>query len=227
MRPPPSLQTRYLPTSDENTQMISTETVAGYLQRLASNDPTPGGGAVAALHAAQGAALASMVAGFTSGPKYAEVAAEAEDIGHRATKLIDGALHAAQEDERLFGRLAAAYRMPRSDQEQKQARSHAIQQATRSASEPLSAVVHAAADLVRLADRLLSIGNPSVISDVAAAAASARAALAIAVVTLEMNINALSDEQEREPLVLCVQRAEVAMQQADQIFTQVRSGVNV
>ena len=50
--------------------MIGSETISDYVARLASRQPTPGGGAAAALHAAQGAALVAMVARYTSGAKY-------------------------------------------------------------------------------------------------------------------------------------------------------------
>ncbi|MCW4465942.1 cyclodeaminase/cyclohydrolase family protein [Glutamicibacter sp. MNS18] len=206
--------------------MISHETVARYLQRLASNDPTPGGGAAAALHAATGAALASMVAGFTTGRRYADVQKEAEHLAERARSVISVALHAAQEDERLFGQLIAAYQMPRGDGPAKAVRSAAIQQATAGAAEPLVATVQAADEVLQLAERLLVIGNRSVISDVAAAAESARAALSIALVTLEMNINALDDAQQRERLLIAVRRAEAAIIQSEEITRQVRVGVS-
>ena len=205
--------------------MIANETVAGYLERLASQDPTPGGGAAAALHAAQGAALASMVARFTSGPKYAEVETEAAHIAERARSAMCVSLHAAQEDERLFGLLATAYRMPRGAEPERNARSQAIQQATLGATEPLVAIVQVADEVVQLAARLLEIGNRSVISDVAAAAESARAALAIAVATLEMNINALNDVQERERLTITARRADAAILQCEEIAGQLRVGV--
>lgn len=51
--------------------MIATEPIDRYLERLASREPTPGGGAVGALHAAQGAALIGMVARYTTGAGYA------------------------------------------------------------------------------------------------------------------------------------------------------------
>jgi formiminotetrahydrofolate cyclodeaminase len=50
--------------------MIGSEKINDYLTRLASRQPTPCGGAAAALHAAQGAALVAMVARYTSGAKY-------------------------------------------------------------------------------------------------------------------------------------------------------------
>ena len=52
--------------------MIASQSVDRYLDRLASGDPTPGGGAAAALHAAQGAALVAMVARFTTGARFAD-----------------------------------------------------------------------------------------------------------------------------------------------------------
>lgn len=206
---------------------ISTESVAGYLNRLASNDPTPGGGAVAALHAAQGAALASMVAGFSTGERFHDVAAEATMIAQRSQTLMGMALHAAQEDERLFGSLIAAYQLPRADQEAKAARSAAIQQATSAATAPLVITVQVADEVIQLASRLLLIGNRSVISDVAAAAESARAALAIALVTLEMNISALNDDELRERLQITTRRAQNAIAEAEELSRTVRSGVTV
>lgn len=74
--------------------MISSETINEYLTRLASRQPTPGGGAAAALHAAQGAALVAMVARYTTGEKYKQ---HSELVG----RIVSGADHLIVESLRL------------------------------------------------------------------------------------------------------------------------------
>lgn len=204
--------------------MISSETVTSYLERLASKAPTPGGGAAAAMQVAQGAALVSMVAEFTAGPRFRDIEAEAEQIAKRARILMRSALYAAQEDERCFGQLSSAYRMPKDQTVQ---RSAAIQEATVIASEPLVSTVEISAVVVTLAQRLLAIGNPSVLSDVAAAAEAARAATRTAVITLEMNIAALHEQKHRDRLSDTVRQAMTTIAEAEQLSDQVRAAVTV
>ncbi|PRB70310.1 formimidoyltetrahydrofolate cyclodeaminase [Arthrobacter sp. MYb213] len=208
----------------KGTSLISSETVTSYLERLASKAPTPGGGAAAAMQVAQGAALVSMVAEFTAGPRFRDVEAEAEQIAKRARILMRSALYAAQEDERCFGQLSSAYRMPKDQTVQ---RSAAIQEATVIASEPLVSTVEISTVVVTLAQRLLAIGNPSVLSDVAAAAEAARAATRTAVITLEMNIAALHEQKHRDRLSDTVKQAMTAIAEAEQLSDQVRAAVTV
>lgn len=206
--------------------MISTETVTNYLERLASRAPAPGGGAAGALHAAQAAALVSMVAEFTSGPRYAEVQAQAAGIAEEAKKQMREALFAAEEDERLFGLLSTAYALPKDTEEQKASRREAINRATIDAAAPLVATVEVASGVIRLAQELLPIGNRSVSSDVAAAAEAARAALGTALVTLEMNIAAIKDQAEREQLSRATGQASEMIGLAEELSTAVRSAVS-
>ncbi|KUM31062.1 hypothetical protein AQ436_16195 [Arthrobacter sp. EpRS66] len=206
--------------------MITTETVTSYLERLASRAPAPGGGAAAALHAAQAAALVSMVAEFTSGPRYAEVEEQAQLIAKNAKQLMREALFAAQEDERLFGLLSAAYALPKDTEEQKASRREAIRHATIEAAAPLVSTVDLASAAITLAQELLPIGNRSVCSDVAAAAESARAALGTALGTLEMNIAAIKDETERERLGQATTKASEMINHAEELSVAVRSAVS-
>ena len=205
--------------------MISNETVISYLQRLASGAPTPGGGAAAGLHAAQAAALVSMVAEFTSGPRYEAVREQAQQIARQAKAMMRQGLSAAEEDERLFGALGAAYKLPKDNAEQKSLRSAAIQYATIAAAAPLATTVEAAVEVIKLAQRLLPIGNRSVISDVAAAAEAARAALATALATLEMNIGAINDIAQRDRLVQVANQASEAIARAEELSASVRTVV--
>ena len=83
--------------------LIRDEKLGDYLDRLAGRVPAPGGGATAALHAAQGAALLGMVARYTTGPKYAghqvtigRIITEVDELRGIALRLAeaDGVLRA-------------------------------------------------------------------------------------------------------------------------------------
>src|SRR5882757_2024802 len=89
------------------------DTIAVFLDQLAARVPAPGGGATAALHAAQAAALLAMVARYSDGPQYD--AALMERVVAEADSLRSEALGLAEADAAAFGAVAAAYQLPRSD----------------------------------------------------------------------------------------------------------------
>ncbi|AUZ05154.2 MULTISPECIES: cyclodeaminase/cyclohydrolase family protein [Vitreoscilla] len=202
--------------------MIANETVSSYLSRLASNAPTPGGGAVGALHVAHGAALISMVAKFTVGERFEHVQNQIEPLIIQSEQLIEEALLIADQDEYLFNDLIQAYRLPRDTQEQKAYRLQVIQAATKTATIPQIRTVKLSERILQSADTLVLIGNKSVISDVAAAAESAKAALATALVTLEININSIEEKPTKSELIDYAKLAEKLIQFADTITGKVR-----
>src|SRR5208337_1608442 len=87
------------------------DTIAAFLDQLAARVPAPGGGATAALHAAQAAALLAMVARYSTGPRY-----DAELINRivtEADELREDALALAEADADAFSAVARAYQLPR------------------------------------------------------------------------------------------------------------------
>ncbi|MGO4433660.1 cyclodeaminase/cyclohydrolase family protein, partial [Paenarthrobacter sp. RAF9] len=102
--------------------MISSETIQDYLARLAARQPTPGGGAAAALHAAQGAALVAMVARYTTGAKFEQHAALVARVTAAADHLVDQALRLADADEHAFQAVIDSYKLPSDTDELKAAR---------------------------------------------------------------------------------------------------------
>lgn len=177
--------------------MISSETVSSYLTRLAAKQPTPGGGAAAALHAAQGAALVAMVARYTTGAKYEEHAPLVQRITQAADGLVTEALHLADADEQAFQAVIDAYRLPSGTDESKAARTAGIQSALIQAAETPAQLVRVAGDVVDLATELFDVANANVISDVAAAADAARAAATTARVNIDINVVAVKDPDAR------------------------------
>jgi formiminotetrahydrofolate cyclodeaminase len=180
--------------------MISSETITNYLGRLASRQPTPGGGAAAALHAAQGAALVAMVARYSTGSRYEEHAGTVSRIISEADNLIVEALRLADADEHAFQSVIDSYKLPASGDAEREARAVAIRDSLIQAARPPALLIGLAGSVVQLASELFDIANPNVISDVAAAADAARAAATTARVNIDINVVAIKDSEARAAL---------------------------
>ncbi|MEU6129342.1 cyclodeaminase/cyclohydrolase family protein [Saccharopolyspora sp. NPDC047091] len=204
---------------------MRTDSIDTFLQRLASRDPAPGGGATAGLHAAQGAALIAMVARFSDGPKYAEHAAEIDAVLTAADELRGLALDLAERDATAFGAVGAAYGLPKDTAEAKAARSRAIAAALAEASRVPAQVIAVAGRVVGLAERLRPIGNRNVITDVAAAADAARAAAATSRVNAEVNLPGIADPAMRDELAAAIAAATDVLHRADETTTAVREQI--
>jgi len=165
-----------------------------YLAQLASAAPAPGGGSVAALTAAQGAALLAMVLNLTIGrPRFV-----AHDAEQRAIMLEAEALRAActeliDRDARALRTLISTYTLPRGTDAERAARTTTLQERTLLATEVPLAVARAAAALVPLCARLLPIGNPVAVSDIGVAVACAVAAFRSAELNVLINLGQLAD----------------------------------
>ena len=83
-------------------------TITAFLDSLADRTPAPGGGAAAALHLGQAAALMSMVARYSTGPRYAEHAAVIDGICSAADAIREQALHFAEAEWRPSARSSTA-----------------------------------------------------------------------------------------------------------------------
>ena len=180
--------------------MISSETIHDYLARLASREPTPGGGAAAALHAAQGAALVAMVARYTTGTKYEQHAELVTRIIGSADGLVAQALRLADADQHAFQGVIDAYKLPAGTDDLKAARTASIQDALIQAAKTPAQLILLAGAVVDLATELFEVANANVISDVAAAVDAARAAATTARVNIDINVVAIKDTETRSRL---------------------------
>ena len=199
------------------------ETIAAFLGQLAARVPAPGGGATAALHAAQSAALVGMVARYSNGARYdAELMAR---IRTEADILRDQALTLAEDDAAAFGAVSAAYQLPKETAELQEARSAAIAEALIGATRPPGEVIRTALRLIELAEELLPAGNRNVITDVAAAAEAARAAAVTARVNIEVNLRGINDAAIRSELTATADVTDEIMARADRIVAVVRAEI--
>lgn len=195
--------------------MIRDESIESYLGRLASGEPTPGGGATGALAVAEGAGLLAMAARFSA----------AEEDARASEGLIAACLGLADGDERGFGAVAEAFGLPRDTPEDRARRSAAIQAALAEAVQPPRGIVDVAERALDLAERVLDAVNPNVLSDVGAALGCVRGGLTAAAVTLETNLGPLRDEGLEGILRTDVDRADRLVARADALLGRVRAAV--
>ncbi len=149
---------------------------------------------MAALTAAQGAALLGMVLNLTIGdPRFKDhddelraIKAEAEGLRATCTALLD-------RDAAVLRALIATYKLPRATPEEREARDAALQARTLAATEVPLAGVRAAAALAPLCRRLPLLGNPAAVSDIGVAAACALAGLQSAELNVLINLGTLAD----------------------------------
>ncbi|WP_454196610.1 cyclodeaminase/cyclohydrolase family protein [Nocardia sp. Marseille-Q1738] len=165
--------------------------LAQYLNDLAAKIPAPGGGAVAAVHAAQAAALVAMVARYTTRAKDADNRPVVDRIIEAADAARDRALALADADAAAFTAVGAAYKLPKDTAEERAARTAAINAALFEAARVPAAVVDEADEVLSLATELFPIGNPNVVTDIGAAADACRAAAASSQLNIEINLTSL------------------------------------
>ena len=197
---------------------LQQNTITEFLDALAAKVPAPGGGATAAIHLAQAAALVAMVARYTTGPRFAEHADTVDRICERADAERRRAIQLADDDMAAFTAVIEAYALPKGSPERRAATAAA---ATRAAGVP-AAVAAAAVRVVDLAEELLPVANRNVISDIAAAADAARAAATTARVNVEINLSGIGDPLLRESLITRVAQVDAVAGRADSLTARVR-----
>ncbi|MFD7841857.1 cyclodeaminase/cyclohydrolase family protein [Nocardia sp. NPDC059764] len=175
----------------QDTTTFGDSTLREYLDQLAAKVPAPGGGAVAALHAAQGAALVAMVARYTTRAKDADNRPVIDRIIAAADTARERSLALADADAAAFTAVGAAYKLPKESEAEQAARGEAITAALLQAARVPAAVVAEADEIVSLATELLPIGNPNVVTDIGAAADCARSAAASSQLNIAINVASL------------------------------------
>ncbi len=188
--------------------MTLTEQPLGqFLEAVASRRATPGGGSVAALMGALGAALLCMVARLTVGKRgYEAVASEMEALLEKADLLKDQLEKAIEADVEAFNRVMDAYRLPEGE-----GRERALQEALRQATEVPLECARLAADVVILSQIAAEKGNRNLLSDAQMAALAAFAALKGSALNVQINAERLQDsafaEEARRKVARLIEEA--------------------
>jgi len=174
---------------------FATLSISEYARRLASADPTPGGGSASAVAGALGASLVSMVARLTAAsPAFATHADRMRIVAERGERLSSAFLASSDEDVAAFDKVSASYKLAKSTDAERTARTSAIQTALIGASDVPMHVVELALETVRLAVELVDVGNQNAISDAGCAALFAQTAARGAALNIRINIKSIKDE---------------------------------
>jgi len=165
-----------------------------YLEDAASNRPAPGGGSVSAMVGALGMTMAEMALNFTIGKKkFVEVEEKAKALLSAISEARATCQACVDRDVSAYGEVSAAYGMPRATDEEKKARTAAIQSALKTAMQPPLDTFRAVAGVMQAIRDCVDVANPNLISDVGVAAIHARAALEGARLNVEINLAYLKD----------------------------------
>lgn len=180
------------------TPRLASMPIRDFLDELSSESPAPGGGSVAALAGAMGAALASMVAVLSHTKKgFESKHADLDRIAVRAQQLKDQLLAAVDADTDAFDRLLEAMRMSKEDP----SRDLAIADATVGAAEVPLGVLEACPEVIDLCREIARIGLQASLSDAGVGAQVARAAAAGAYQNVCINLGGLASDARKSDLL--------------------------
>lgn len=177
--------------------MFIESTIREYIDMASSGTPTPGGGSVSALAGALGVTMACMASNFTVGKKkYRDVEPQVREILDNLKQSRENLLELTEEDSRAYDKFSKAMALPKGTDEEKKARSAAMQEAVAYAMDVPLEIVRECRDVLRVLTDLVNIANPNLVSDVGVAAILAEAALRGAKLNVEINLGYIKDEKK-------------------------------
>ena len=177
--------------------MSGGESVSGFLASVASSNPVPGGGSVAAHAGALAAALAQMVAGLTIGKKkYAAVESEMKEAALKAVALGNTLASLVKRDADAYSLVSEAHKLPKEPADAAARRGEAVTSALLKAAEVPLETARAAVDVANLALLVAEKGNTNAVTDAGVAALLAEAACRGADYNVRVNVTALEDRSK-------------------------------
>ena len=192
----------YLLEAEDQKKRLIDLTCKGFAAETASESPAPGGGSISAYMGALGAALGTMVANLSSHKAgWDDRGEEFSDWADRGQALLAELLHLVDEDTEAFNRIMAVFAMPKSTDEEKAARSAALQEATLYATEVPLRTMKAAVRVFPLVRTMAETGNPNSVSDAGVGALAARSAVLGACLNVKINAAGLKDRERAGALV--------------------------
>ncbi len=199
------------------------QTVDQFISALASGEPTPGGGAAAAIAGSLGGALVAMVASLSAGrPKYADHQALLEEAKAAGLRLADRLLDLADEDAAAFDGFGVAMKLPRETDEERAARTRALQAAARAATEAPFRTVEACLEVAAMAEAMAGRSNKNASSDLEVAGLMAVAAARAAAANVFVNLPAIGDEASTGDLL---SRTEAMLDEVERLSAHTREVV--
>ena len=197
--------------------MLVDNTITSYLDKAAAGTAVPGGGSVAALNAALAAGLTEMVANLTLGKKgYEAVEDEMKTIVEKASRLRTKLTASIDQDADAYTEVMAAYKLPKTTDEETAVRKQKIQEAIKHAALVPLEVAKDALKVIELAGQAIRKGNKNAASDGAVAAMNARTGALAAIYNVKINLGSINDDSFADKLA----------QEVRELETQVTKGEN-
>jgi len=199
------------------------QTVDQFISLLASGEPTPGGGAAAAIAGSLGGALVAMVATLSEGrPKYADHEALLAEAKAAGQELADRLLNLADEDANAFAEFGVAMKMARDTDEEKAVRTAALQAAARAATDAPFKTVQACLEVAAMAEAMAGRSNKNASSDLEVAGLMSVAAARAAAANVYVNLPAMGDEALAKDLLA---RTEAILDDVERLSSRTREVV--
>lgn len=212
-------------TRGRDGKLVSMQ-IRDYLDLLSSDAPAPGGGSVSALSAAQGAALVAMVCELTiPKEKYAQHKDLCTLVRTEITKVRDQLIEGIDRDTEAYSRVSAAFKMAKDTDEQKKARSKAIQKATAEATRVPYETMEICLKGLDITAEIVGRSNPNAASDLGVAALNLLAGLKGAYLNVMINLPGIKDEKIREEFDNAAGMVKEAEAKAADIYSKVMAAL--
>ena len=175
--------------------MLSELTIKEFLEKIASELPTPGGGSVAALSAALAASLTEMVANLTIGKQgYDDVEDEMKAVAQDALRLKSKFVSAIDRDSNAYNDVITAIKLSGNTEAEKRHREEMIQSGLKQATLVPMAVAEDAIRVMELAGKAVTKGNKNTITDGAVGVMMAKTAVLSALYNVKINLRTIKDK---------------------------------
>ncbi|MBP9664971.1 MAG: glutamate formimidoyltransferase [Pyrinomonadaceae bacterium] len=192
----------YMLEAENKTDSLVDMTCRGFAEETASESPAPGGGSISAYLGALGASLATMVANLSSHKAgWDDRWEEFSDWAVKGQAIKDDLLALVDEDTEAFNRVMAAFGLPKTSDEEKTARTDAIQEATKYATAVPLRTMERTMDSFEVIRAMAEHGNPNSVSDAGVGALCARAAVMGAYLNVKINAAGLKDRAYADDIV--------------------------
>lgn len=183
-----------LPKFDEKA--LSALTVTGFADEVSRESPAPGGGSVAAMAGAIGAALASMVVNLTAYKKATgETDKMLDDLSTKAQEIKDKLIKNIDDDSNAFNEYMEAMRLPQTTSDEKSARISAMQMGLKKAVQVPLMTAKLSYEAIKICETVKQHGNPNSITDVTVGARMALTGVQGGVLNVLINLKDIKDEE--------------------------------
>lgn len=180
---------------DKTKNALVNMSLSAFADETASESPAPGGGSISAYLGVLGISLGTMVANLSAHKKgwddgweeFSDWATRGQQFKQELLKLVD-------EDTISFNKIMNAFGLPKGTEEEKKARTEAIQNATKYATEIPFKVMETAFASMEVIKAMVETGNPNSITDAGVGALCARSAVMGSFLNVKINASSLTDK---------------------------------